>query len=423
MTRPRKACIRVSVLTAFATTCFVSETARADFYIHHWETQSEKPQTLRVGADLHYYTAPQNFDGSGAPFNPASLLGANRIVTDLSVAYGLPAGLTAYARLAWGRTEITLDSGGGNTFGFADQSIGLAMRLFEGKTGKANGMTLDLQGQVDFPFYSNVTLIAGAPSLGDGSKDMTGGGFITYPMQTRSGGTFALIGGAGFTYRTDGFSMSIPWSVVARLTPKTEGFFGSFSVLGTTSLQTDSRSNQTFTSSLAVSNQTGGSYISNALNPSLVTLRGEAGYQFGSEISGRFFLSRAIYGISAPLGLDGGFALQFRLGSAPAKLGGKISPVHATGSNSGFINYSLEARVTRINDHLGLVKIDKGSQDGVEMGQVFDVFRVKKDGNIGEPIARGRVSGVQANESALNIEEYYKEVWIDEGFVAKRQVQ
>jgi hypothetical protein len=87
------------------------------------------------------------------------------------------------------------------------------------------------------------------------------------------------------------------------------------------------------------------------------------------------------------------------------------------------VSYSLESKVIRSNDRLNLVKIDKGSQDGVEVGQIFDLFVPSTDQNTGEAVARGRVSNLKFNEAALVIQEYFKEVSIDNGFVARRLIE
>jgi hypothetical protein len=94
-----------------------------------------------------------------------------------------------------------------------------------------------------------------------------------------------------------------------------------------------------------------------------------------------------------------------------------------TRSNQGFQNYSLDAKVLRSNDRLNLVKIDKGTNEGVDVGQIFDVFSVQADGTVGDAVARCEVANVKADQAALSVTEYYKEIWIDEGFVAKRLIQ
>jgi hypothetical protein len=72
---------------------------------------------------------------------------------------------------------------------------------------------------------------------------------------------------------------------------------------------------------------------------------------------------------------------------------------------------------------MNLVKIDKGSQDGIVAGQMIDIFNTKQDSNPGEAIARARVSSVRPDESALEIIEYYKEISIEEGFIARRLIE
>jgi hypothetical protein len=72
---------------------------------------------------------------------------------------------------------------------------------------------------------------------------------------------------------------------------------------------------------------------------------------------------------------------------------------------------------------MNLIKIDKGSQDGVELNQEYDVFLVKQNGATGEAVARARVTSVKPTEAALTITEFFREVWIEEGFLVKRPLQ
>ena len=59
----------------------------------------------------------------------------------------------------------------------------------------------------------------------------------------------------------------------------------------------------------------------------------------------------------------------------------------------------------------------------MNVGQLFDIFSVKPNGQIGDAVARAKVTSVKNDEAALTITEYFKEVLINEGFIAKRLVQ
>ena len=90
-------------------------------------------------------------------------------------------------------------------------------------------------------------------------------------------------------------------------------------------------------------------------------------------------------------------------------------------SNAGFLNYNLEAKVLRISDRLNLLKIDKGKENGVIVGDVFDIFQ-KNAAEQEEAVARARVSHLKDQEAALKIVEYYRETWIEEGSIVKRLI-
>ncbi|MGC4121511.1 MAG: hypothetical protein QM765_44435 [Myxococcales bacterium] len=69
---------------------------------------------------------------------------------------------------------------------------------------------------------------------------------------------------------------------------------------------------------------------------------------------------------------------------------------------------------------MNLVKLNKGSKDGVAAEQEFDLFSMAPDGSPLAPVARAKVISVTEDEAALQITQYFKQVWIDEGFPARR---
>src|SRR5205814_792890 len=122
-----------------------------------------------------------------------------------------------------------------------------------------------------------------------------------------------------------------------------------------------------------------------------------------------------------PSGTTVEVAAQFSWGPRPGHAKpADLTPDQYGHSNQGFVNYSFEGHVSRVNDKLNMFKVDKGHVNGVEVGQTLDVFAVGKDGIIGEAIARAKVTSVKSDESVLKIVEYYKEKWIEEGFIVKR---
>jgi hypothetical protein len=167
----------------------------------------------------------------------------------------------------------------------------------------------------------------------------------------------------------------------------------------------------------------GGSYMVNAINPSLIAARGQLGYQISDTIIFTTEASQTLWGQGAPAGLNITFGVQARWGERQSKNPEKQSPSDYGKSNQGFVNYAFEARVVKVNDRMNLIKIDKGSQDGVELNQEYDVFLVKQNGATGEAVARARVTSVKPTEAALTITEFFREVWIEEGFLVKRPLQ
>jgi hypothetical protein len=280
---------------------------------------------------------------------------------------------------------------------------------------------LDAQLQADVPAYSTASSdSAQTPFLGDGTTDLTAGLFTTIFLMKRKNDTLGLVAGGGYTHRSANFSAAIPWSILIQYSPNLTGFYANLGGNGLLSLKTDPNGASGVPRSSVGS---GGSYFTGATNPSLINLQGQIGYQIEQKIAVNLSISQSVWGQAAPNSLIGILGFQARIGKNNHENPLSQSPNKYGHSNYGFLNYSLDSRVLKRNDRLNLVKIDKGSQDGIEVGEIFDVFLLKKDGTAGDAIARGKVSSVKISEAVIEITEYYKEVWIEEGFFAKRLIQ
>jgi hypothetical protein len=410
---------------------FSSVPAHADFFIHSWDNRHSSVGLFDLGADLMWYRTTSNFDSTGSTFEPSGLSSYQRILLDLNLGYGITPKLSIYGRLNWEMSKVDSTNTSaftGTGYGLGDQSVGLNYRIYE----KPHTAAIDLQGQIDIPAYSNTaaaangTDVTNAPNLGDGSVDVTGGAFLTYVLAEKAENNVKFVGGAGYTYRGSSFSAAIPWSAHVALQPKREGFVAQLGGFGVQSLNTDSHPNNSILlNTSAGSLGTGGSYITGAINPSHATLRGLAGWRTRDDLQFTASIAQSVWGHEAPNGLTFDFGFQTHFGGEkdtgpqdPA-LQSTIKYGH---SNKGYVNYGLEAKVLRANDRFQLVKIDKGLDQGVQIGDTFDVFMTNADGSVGSAVARGRVTSAKGNEAAIKIEEYFKEVWIEEGFTARRPI-
>jgi hypothetical protein len=382
----------------------------------------------RVRLDSFYFTTNTNTDPTGSLYSPTGLQSYTRLAGDLTVTYGFAERFSAFIRTGGGYVNQISTIRGGYSVGAMDQSAGLSVRVYGSPHSTFSEDSLlnaiDLQIQGDFPAYNNASADAYiAPYLGDGSIDFTGGAFATFSVVRWKSSSINTVLGGGFTYRSANFSSALPWSAVVQLVPLRHGLFGNVAALGMISLKTDLYNGVAAPMRASIGN--GGSYITGGVNASQVRLRGELGYKFGPVTELSVAATQSIWGQDTPQGIKLEIGLQTHFGvhenekSEPSA--GSTKKI--TQGNQGFLNYSLDARIIKANDRLNLVKIDKGSQDGVEAGQVFDIFSRKKDGSIDGSIARGHIQNVKPNEAVLEIQEYYKDVWIEDSFVAKRLVQ
>lgn len=398
----------------------LSLTAQADYFSKPVTNFREAPGTLTLSPDANYYSSSSNFDATAAKFRPAGFLRYDRIDTNAQIAYGLNKYLTAFGRLSWARVQIDHQTIPTDAFGLTDQLVGFTVHAFDvGHSPRTLPVSFDFQLQSEFPLYDNTTAAKrGALFLGDGSVNYTGLMFLTWPFAVTNKSSWTTTVGGGFTKRTENFSSALPWSFKLSYLPRSEGFLFGLGCYGQRSLQNDPNAIRTSVGRLG--NGLAGSYAVNAINPSLAVIRGELGYRIGSRIAVMATGSHALWGQAAPVGYSLGIALQATLLGNGTGNPANMSPIEYGKSNQGFVNYSFEGRVLRINDRMNLIKMDKGSQDGVEINQVFDIFVVKKNGTIGDAVARAKCTSANSNESVLTVTEYFKEVWIEEGYLVKR---
>jgi uncharacterized protein (UPF0212 family) len=205
---------------------------------------------------------------------------------------------------------------------------------------------------------------------------------------------------------------------------KPQGFHGSLGIAGFRSTA----------STLAACPGTGagGSCFPGSTTPSWIGMTAKAGWKFPSGVDATIGLQPSLIGTLAPKGILftgvvtiplSGDAQSSAVEQAESRRDVEIEkPIERRiqRPDSGWVTYDLQAQVTRVNDKLQYVRLDKGTSESVKVGDVFDVFSVKSDGTILEAIARVKVESVKENESAAKVKEYFKEVWIEEGFVAKR---
>jgi hypothetical protein len=412
---------------ALCAAAFLSTPAFADFYIHAWEDHHEAPGVFNLGATLNYYTTSTNFTATSTTSTPSGLQNIIKFEPDVDAIYGISARLSAFARVSWESLTVQGPPRAGSSYGFFDQTIGLNYRLLAmSSLPGIKKPSLDLQIQADIPAYSSVDTGTG-PNLGDSTTDLTGGLFGRYPLISNPDSTLWIVGGGGFTYRSASFSSAIPYSVFVEYKPTGEGLTASLGGFGIYSLNNDAYTLTTGTATRATTS-TDGSYLVNAIDPTLVNVRGTVGYNIDRDFNVFVQAIFAVAGTSAPDGTTFAGGVRMRFGGERKAEPAHIKPTALTPdqygkSNRGFVNYGVSAKVMRTNDRLNLIKIDKGSQDGIEVGQIFDIFSVKADGSTGEAIARTQVNAVKPSEAALSITEYFQEVLIDEGFVAKRLLQ
>lgn len=415
-----------------------SKGASADSLVEYWRNETQSTSGLTIGGNFTYYSTTTNFDSSGNTFSASSLGGLQsyqRYYIDLPVTYGFNENIFAFGRLSFVDTSITSSLLNSSTFNLGDQLLGGAWRFIT----FSNGADFSVQAEVNIPAYSNSgAQTNGNPWAGDGSTDITGSVFGELPF-TQEKRDWYLEAGGGYTWRNHGFSSDIPLSLMLKHEPAFVGPLFTIGAQAQVSLNTDKENIvQAGQDSLYGAS---GSYMIGAVNPSWFMLRGSLGYRLknGPDIS--MYTMIPLIGDDTTQGVALGVGFTFHFTSdKPQEEEPTSTPLstptpQATPSPedkkqvvapapAGPVVYTLVAAVSGFNDRVNLIKVNKGSDDGVAVGQQFDIFKKVLNSSTGEvheeKIARGKVMNVKGSEAALSVVEYYQEQWIELNDIARR---
>lgn len=387
----------------------------ADVLIHpiDWIT----PGTAKLEAELRsqWITSDANFSEGNQLTRPTTFVRYSRSETDLSAKIAFTPWWTAFARSTWGYVLVDeYNAAGqmleGSTFGFGDQTVGSSIRPFQ----LGPDLAMDFQTQIDLPTYTTPNTLS--PQLGNGSIDWTTSVFLSASLSRTTERTIVLFGGVGFTYRTSSYSLAVPFSFGIETQPRLDsGLSFRADLMGHASLKTDGTLN------LPREGSAGGSYFVNAANSTALGVRIRSAYQFRPWVTVGLEGSTLFFGEQIPQAYAGGLFAQFRWGLERSSLP-QQSHLNLENQGGQFENYDLDASVLDVNDRLNSLRINQGESSSIRRGQIFDIFETGSDGNPRRRIARARVQQVAGEQSTLQIVEYFIELWIDKGFIAKRRM-
>ncbi len=369
---------------------------------------------------IGFFSTSSNFSESGTLTSLSTGAKVTRTLIDLNLSYGVSDHLFLFGRaslLSTGQSGGAIGRASG--FGLGDQLVGLAWRVFstEGGTG------INLQAEARLPGYSNANAkSANRLYLGDGSVDLIAGAYLEFPATFIAGSDSYFELGGAYAQRGAGFSSAIPLSLLFRRDPAYGGLLLDAGFRAQLSLNSDVATQNITQRITTISDREQGalgSDLINGINPSWLAAHLRVGLK---STNGRcYYVSGElpVAGSAVPSGIlvSGGLVLDFNPqgGEDPSRdTTGVSRPRKPKTPLRGFQSYDLEAKVSSYNDQLYFVKIDRGSSDSVEKGQLFDVFSGK------EVIARAKVSQVRDEEAILTVLEYFQDQWIEAGFVARR---
>jgi len=388
--------------------------AFAEFQLTDWTLHRAETPGLSLTGGFKYFSTKTNWDGRGSRVAVSGLQSYTRSLASAEALFALHPKLTLFGRTTWNWNSIESATLSARSYGLADQSLGLSLRAID------QSLKLDLQVQADLPAYSNAeSAAAGTPFLGDASTDISVGAFLSTLLSNDPSRNWNATAGAGYTFRSASFSSAIPWSATLSSAPGAgRGLTFSAGAAGFQSLRTDPYA-ATGASASRPNDYSGGSFIINAINPSMVAVRSSVGYQFDNQSQLSVGARKPVWGqaIADGFSMELGFRWSLSSGAAPRR---PISPNKLQKSNQ-LTRYLSEGKVVGVVSTRTLL-IDLGSESGMAVGDLVDIFSLTPEGTPGEPVARGQVVHLTWNQAEVNLLEVYQETAIKEGFLARKPI-
>jgi hypothetical protein len=410
--------------------------ARADLILHPWENFNLGQATSQLQYKASYFETTTNYLSQGQLISPTGLRQYQRIQNDMIAQWSWNDHSNLFMRAAWAYLNQDSATHPGKRWGLTDQTLGLNTALYT-----SPGVNLDFQTQLDIPAYARSSSPQ-APALGDGSFDLTSGFFLKIPLLSTLSPRFTLLSGLGYTVRSHGFSSSIPITLGVLYHSPQGGLFASLQSFSFFSLKTDAHAKNP--ALYRSNNPSGGSLTLQAMNPSLSQIQLKAGYEFRSLLQISLSALRSLWGQMAPENHQLSIHVQIPLSpDKPSSLPSSspvptptpppseppptpplslpsTAPVPVETENPQKISSPLSSAVVlKSHDHLNLVKINRGTLNQVQIGQLYELFDPLTDPSLLHPIARARVTHTRPEEAALEITDFITETWIAEGFIAR----
>jgi hypothetical protein len=281
-----------------------------------------------------------------------------------------------------------------------------------------SGAELQIRG--DLPAYKNSS---SKPALGNQSFDVSIGGFLGIPIYQEERARWGFTPGMGYMFRSGSIGKPQPlflWSAIFRRSPLEDGILLSAGVVSAVCLNANPQENSPI--SILSPSGSGGSYITNSDYPRFIRGVASVGYQWDPKVSLEGRIATDLQGSAIASGTQWSASVTYRWDWSGSKPPESQTPAEYGKSNQGFVDYSGDAKVIGSDERSGILQINRGSENGIEPGQVFDLFSTRPNGDLIEVVARARVQSVQGKQATLKVTEYYREVWVENGFIAKRPV-
>lgn len=398
--------------------------AKAQIFLNPWEPHLASHELWQLQPELSIFSSSSNYSDDAVPVVGTTFTSYKRTQLQVGIEYGITDRITAYSLLRAAQVSVSNGAASRSASGLTDQTFGVSIRFWQPEEEYhpdfSQFVAFQLQG--DFATYNNIKAEnAGKIFLGDGSTDGVAGGVSRIRLFQSPETLWSIVVGAGLQFRSDAFSKALPWIVQVQYRKKPLGLFFDFGIDGLQSFATDKTSPISAVTQARIINASSGSYFTNAINPSLLDLRIKVGNWFSPTLAASLQFLTTIRGQTAPKGIQIAGAATFRFGVTPSPVENR--PRKKITSVPGFATYDMEATILSVSDRFHVLKINRGKNDGVALTDTFDIVESKTTGKSGTLVARGKVTSLKEEEAVITVQEYYREVWIQPGFIAKRVME
>lgn len=386
-------------------------------------------------ADGDYFYTKENYNSEGLAEQPGTMENVKYTAMRLHTGFGFTPNLSLFfqadLRNIFVQNFENSNISDDENRGFGDAFLAGRWLVYRSKSTDRvyptewtpNSWLALAEGSWVFPLYDIAK--AGKPPLGDQSNDFTG----MLRLAWYANEWFAASGGVGYTYRTAGYSAALPWNLRADFLFLQRSRWRAWA---------EFRAVEQVTNRIAGTNPRypdvvpGGSLLFKSQGP--VSRTGTIGIGFLVDKEWEIALAgnATATGVSSAKGMGASLGVTWRPYQVPElryedyrqEQIERLKKERRSYTARPVVRYGFQAVVLKVSGQGNFLKIAYGRQDGVKVGDTFQVFEPDAfDKKVRTPIALARVHISRVNDSFLRVEQRYsRDSVIKPGYEVRRVI-